>query len=93
MTPHPKSETVNVGDRFYRVGRWPVTCIVRRVFVPEGHSHLHVLMEREDGADDPYTITLGGLFDRRNFRPDRRRPGNANSSGLVRRAADAETVN
>ena len=92
MTPHPKSETVNVGDRFYRVGRWPVTCVVRRVFVPEGRAHLHVLMEREDGTSDPYTITLGGLFDRRNFRPDRRRPDNSNGSGFARRAADLEAV-
>jgi hypothetical protein len=88
VTPKPNNETVYVGDRFYRVGRWPICCVVRRVFVPEGQAHLHVQMEREDGADDPYTITLGGLFNRSNFRPDRRRVDAKNNSGLDRRSSD-----
>ncbi len=93
VTPQPKNETVFVGDRFYRVGRWPVTCIVKRVFVPDGHTHLHVLMEREGDGRDPYTITLGGLFDQSNFRPDRRHSGNSYHSGQARRATDLESVN
>jgi len=88
VTPHPKNETVDVGDRFYRVGRWPTTCVVRRVFVPSGHTHLHVMMEREDDQRDPYTITLGGLFDRKNFRPDRRRPENPGAASFARRISD-----
>lgn len=88
MTPQPKNESVVVGDRFYRVGRWPTTCVVRRVFVPDGQNHLHVMMEREDDSRDPYTITLGGLFDRNNFRPDRRRLKGPNGSGLARRLSD-----
>lgn len=85
---NPNNETVYVGDRFYRVGRWPVTCIVRRVFVPDGEAHLHVLMEQEDHSADPYTITLGGLFDQANFRPDRRQTSAGNHSGYDRRASD-----
>ena len=88
VKPKQNNETVYVGDRFYRVGRWPVTCVVRRVFVPEGEAHLHVLMEREDQAANPYTVTLGGLFNQANFRPDRRQSAVGNRSGFERRASD-----
>lgn len=92
VTPKPNNETVYVGDRFYRVGRWPITCVVRRVFVPAGQTHLHVLMEREDEVADPYTITLGGLFNRANFRPDRRHSDGVNRDGWDRRSSDGSNT-
>jgi hypothetical protein len=48
-------------------------------------------MEREDRAASPYTITLGGLFNRANFRPDRRRTDTPNAGKFDRRASDSKS--
>lgn len=64
--------SVEVGQRYYKVGPLAPVWVVRRVFVPEGMSSLHVMLEREGGHREVSLIAAERLFDTEVFRQDRR---------------------
>ncbi len=46
---------LQIGDRFYKVGRWESIWIVQRLFKPDGNSSLHAKIVR-DGHPGDVTI-------------------------------------
>ena len=63
---------VQVGDRFYKVGRWESIWVVQRLFKPDGNSTLHAKIVREGNPGDVTIISTEVLLDDSVYKPDRR---------------------
>ena len=66
------SDGIQVGDRFYKVGRWESIWVVQRLFKPDGNNALHAKIVRDGHAGDVTIISTEVLMDDTAYRPDRR---------------------
>ena len=63
---------VQVGDRFYKVGRWESIWVVQRLFTPDGNTALHAKIVRDGHPGDVTIISTETLLDDTAYKPDRR---------------------
>ena len=80
--------TVEVGDRFYKISNPDRPWFVRRVFYPIEETILHSVIDREDGYGGRSVISVLALLDSTFFRPDRRELEAVNKSIRRRRRGD-----
>lgn len=66
------SSTLQVGDRYYKIGRWESVWTIQRLFTPEGSTTLHAKIVREAAPSDTTILSTAVLLDPNCFRPDRR---------------------
>ena len=65
-------DSVQVGDRFYKVGRWESIWVVQRLFQPDSNASLHAKIVRDGHPGDVTIISTEVLMDETVYRPDRR---------------------
>lgn len=63
---------VEIGDRFYKVGRWESVWVVQRLFKPDGNPTLHAKIVRDGHPGDVTIISTETLLDDAVYKPDRR---------------------
>jgi hypothetical protein len=79
---------VQVGDRFYKVGRWESIWVVQRLFTPDGNSALHAKIVRDGHPGDVTIISTDTLLDDTAYKPDRRTREEYDKRAPARRKSD-----
>lgn len=82
-------DQIQVGDRFYKVGHWESIWAVRRVFLPEGETVTHVVIERLESPGDFAVLSQEIVLNSEDYRLDRRNPDAVNLTEHRRRHMDA----
>lgn len=85
--PQPP-DGVQIGDRFYKVGRWESVWVVQRLFTPEGNSSLHAKIVRDGHPGDVTIISTAVLLDETAYKPDRRTREEHDKRAPARRRSD-----
>jgi hypothetical protein len=79
---------VQVGDRFYKVGRWESIWVVQRLFTPDGNTALHAKIVRDGHPGDVTIISTETLLDDTAYKPDRRTREERDKHAPARRRSD-----
>ncbi len=79
---------VQVGDRFFKVGRWESVWVVQKLFKPEGNPALHAKIVRDGHPGDVTIISTTVLLDDTNYKPDRRVREERDKRAPARRKSD-----
>ena len=92
MNGPENTDQIQTGDRFYKIGHWESIWVVRRVFVPEGETVTHVVIERIESPGDFIVVAQETMLNVEDYRPDRRNPDAVNVTEHRRRRTDPPTA-